>query len=65
MDVDKDARDILSELAEGRTEEQYRDIIWAMRYPVPPPKASASWPYKSLEQRMSEEVYNKKVTRLR
>jgi hypothetical protein len=44
---DKDARAILSELAEGRPTEAYIDLIWAQRYPQPMPASSGGWPYKS------------------
>lgn len=43
---DKDAREILAELACGKTEDEYREMIWALRYPQPFPKAGSGWPYK-------------------
>jgi hypothetical protein len=42
-----DARANLGELREGRSEEEYRDIIWSQRYPTASPKASSAWPYKA------------------
>lgn len=42
---DKDARAILQELREGRSEAEYVDTMWTQRYPTPFPKASAGWPY--------------------
>lgn len=44
---DKDARAILAELAEGRSQEAYIDLIWAQRYPKPSHAPSNGWPYRS------------------
>lgn len=46
---DKDAREMLAEIAHGKTDEEYREIIWSLRYPKPFPKAGKGWPYKSKE----------------
>ena len=43
---DKDARAILHELREGRSEAEYIDAMWGQRYPTTSPPASAGWPYK-------------------
>lgn len=64
VDFDRDARDILSEMREGRTEEQYRDLIWATRYPEPAPKPSNGWPYMSQAGIIAPETH-KKVAKLR
>lgn len=43
---DNDARSILREMREGKSEEEYRDTVWSQRYPTTSPPASAGWPYK-------------------
>ncbi len=43
---DKDAREILAEISVNcETQEDYTDLIWAMREPVPPPHSGIGWPY--------------------
>lgn len=43
--MDDDARRQLAEL-QAVHGDAYFDLIWQMRYPEPPPKASDGWPYK-------------------
>lgn len=44
---DKDAREILAEISINcETREDYTNLIWAMREPVPPPRSGIGWPYQ-------------------
>jgi hypothetical protein len=43
---DSEARAVLQELREGKSEKEYADLIWAQRYPTASAKAGNGWPYK-------------------
>ncbi len=46
MNVSSEAREWLSDLADGVDGKTYLDRIWALRYPTPMPRASDGWPIK-------------------
>ena len=41
------AREALAEMAQGRTLDEYIELVWASRYPHPMPPSSPAWPYRS------------------
>lgn len=43
---DRDAREILAEIAHGKTGDEYINMIWALRCPCSFSGASSGWPYK-------------------
>lgn len=51
---DKDARQILREMHDGKTVAEYVDVIWASRYPKPAPRSSNGWPFKRLGETPSK-----------
>jgi hypothetical protein len=44
---ERDAREALAEMRQGRTQADYIALIWASRYPHPMPAASGGWPYRA------------------
>ena len=44
--TESSARIALSELADGRTLDDYVSLVWAQRYPHPSPASSSGWPFK-------------------
>ena len=60
------ALDFFVQLREqNKTEKDYLDAVWAMRYPDPFPKSSSGWPYRGLKDQEAQPKNNTKVRVLR
>jgi len=44
---ERDARETLAEMRQGRSTDEYIALVWASRYPHPMPAASGGWPYRA------------------
>jgi hypothetical protein len=60
---DVTAREYLADLAKDGTK-LYVERIWAMRYPLPSPKPSAGWPYRSVGEKSENRRKKRDTTRV-